>query len=52
MVSKSKNSSVNEQIKENLRRVYQEALDEEIPSDLAEMINRLAAAKDSKPNDN
>lgn len=48
MASDSKKSNANAQIKENLQRVYDEALNEEIPSEFIEMIARLKAKKQSK----
>ncbi len=48
MVSDGKKSNANEQITENLKRVYEEALQEEIPSEFIEMIERLKAEKKAK----
>lgn len=45
MVSDGKKSNANEQITENLKRVYEEALQEEIPPRFIEMIERLKAEK-------
>lgn len=52
MVSDKKKSTANAQIKENLQRVYEEALSEEIPSEFIEMIERLKAEKKAKPDGN
>jgi hypothetical protein len=41
-------SNANRQIQENLRRVYEEALSEEIPSEFIEMINRLKKEKEAR----
>ena len=48
MAFDKKKSNSNAQIKENLRRVYEEALDEEIPNEFIEMIARLKAEKEAK----
>ena len=48
MVSDNRKSNAKEQIRQNLRRVYQEALDEEIPSEFMELIERLKAEKKAK----
>lgn len=45
MVPKDRKSNVNQQIRENLQRVYQEALDDEVPREFIEMIERLKAEK-------
>lgn len=49
MVSDSKKSNANAQIKQNLQRVYDEAFAEEIPNEFIEMIARLKAEKEAKP---
>ncbi len=48
MVPKRKKSNVNDQIRENLQRVYDEALDDEVPQEFVEMIKRLAEEKATK----
>lgn len=50
MASDKKKSTANEQIRRNLQRVYQEALEDEIPSEFIEMIERLKSQKESKTN--
>lgn len=48
MVSENRKSNAKEQIRKNLQRVYQEALEEEIPSEFMELIERLKAEKKAK----
>ena len=48
MVSKSKKSNVNDQIRENLQRVFDEALNDEVPQQFIEMIKRLSKEKADK----
>lgn len=48
MASDDKKSKVISQIRENLQRVYDEALKEEIPPDFLEMIERLKAEKEAR----
>lgn len=50
MVSDNEKSSANAQIRKNLQRVYDEALEEEIPSEFIEMIERLSAQKRAQAN--
>lgn len=51
MASDGKNSNANEQIRENLRRVYEEALEDEFPQEFIELIERLADEKSAGPDD-
>lgn len=48
MASDSKKSNANAQIQQNLQKVYDEALQEEIPNEFLEMIERLKAQKKAK----
>lgn len=41
-------SALKAQIDENLRRVYKEALTEEVPDKFKELLDRLKAAEDDK----
>lgn len=41
--------SVNRQIDENLRRVYQDALDEAVPDRFTELIRKLRTAEGTAP---
>lgn len=52
MVSDKKKSNANEQIRQNLQRVYDEALSDEIPNEFIEMIERLKAEKKAKSDGN
>ena len=51
MVSKRQKSNVNRQIDENLKRVYEDALNEEVPDKFLALIEQLKSGKD-KPDDN
>lgn len=51
MVPKGEKSNVNEQIDENLRRVYQDALSEDLPDKFLELIERLKAEEAPKDGD-
>ena len=42
MVQNQKKSSIRRQIDENLRRVYEETLEEGVPDRFAELLNQLA----------
>ncbi|MEM6891917.1 MAG: NepR family anti-sigma factor [Pseudomonadota bacterium] len=48
MVSDKKKSNADELINENLQRVYEEALNEEIPDEFLEIIARLKSEKQAK----
>ncbi len=45
MTSAHRKSNIQQQITENLKRVYQEALEEDVPDAFAEMIERFKAEK-------
>ncbi|MDA8587034.1 NepR family anti-sigma factor [Rhodobacteraceae bacterium] len=45
MASDKTKSSVKQQIEENLKRVYDEALQEDVPDELSDMIKRFQAEK-------
>lgn len=51
MVTESKKADVSDQIQENLQRVYQEALQDEVPSEFIELIERLKAEKKNSRHD-
>ena len=48
MAPKSKKSTVKAQIDENLKRVYDDALKEEVPSKFMDLIARLKASESAK----
>lgn len=48
MTSKRKKSSVEEQIDENLKRVYDTALNEDLPPKFAELIAKLKSGEAPK----
>lgn len=49
-MSDSEKSNANAQIRKNLQMIYDEALDEEIPNEFIEMIQRLSAQKKAQAN--
>ena len=51
MGSDNGKSNVNKQIQENLQRVYDEALADDLPEEFVRMIERLKAEKKAKSND-
>lgn len=51
MGSETGKSNVNKQIQENLQRVYDEALADDLPEEFVRMIERLKAEKKAKSND-
>ena len=51
MASQNRKSNSKDEIRRNLQRVYDEALQEEIPNEFIEMIARLKAEKDAKSDD-
>ena len=48
MVAENRKSNANKQIQENLQRIYEEALNEEVPSEFIEMIERLKEKKKAR----
>ncbi|MCU0911745.1 MAG: transcriptional regulator [Rhodobacteraceae bacterium] len=48
MTGQDKKSSLKEQIDENLRRVYQDALNEEVPDRLKQLLEQLRAKEAGK----
>lgn len=51
MVSKRDKSKVNRQIDENLRRVYNDALKEDVPDKFLDLINKLKVSTDKSDDD-
>ena len=54
MAQASRKSNIQQQISENLKRVYDEALEEDVPDKFADMIERFKAEKaklDAKKSD-
>jgi hypothetical protein len=49
MVPEDRKSNVNKQIMENLKRVYGEALKDDLPEEFEKLIERLKAEKEAKP---
>lgn len=48
-MSETTRHSVRQQIDENLRRVYQETLEEDVPDRFAELLKRLQAQEEGGP---
>jgi hemerythrin-like domain-containing protein len=49
MAKDRKKSPVHEQIEENLRRVYDEALNDQVPDRFMELLRQLKEAETKKP---